>query len=419
MSRNRWSIAWLLGLGVMISYTDRVNISVAQDALAHSFGVTQVGFGYLLGAYSWTYAILQLPSGVLLDRLGLRRVGGIGSFIWGLASLLSACSVGVTSMFCSRLLLGVGEAPLFPMNAKAISVWFPEKERGLPTAMFDAAAKFSPALSIPVVGLIVAHLGWRVGFGLTGVLSLVYCAIFLSVYTPGPSLPVSSLSGIGTVLKQREFSIREMLGRRKVLGVAIGSATYNYSFYLLLTWLPSYVAQELRLGRDRSVFAASIPWFFAGAVDLIVGGWLVDVLIRRGASADRVRRSILLGGMTLGLCIAAPAFTTRPVAALVFLSLGLAGLAASAPILWSLPGILVPPSSTGRLGSIVNLGGQISALAAPVVTGYLSGRANSFGSAFAVAGVLLLIGIASYAFLLGRIEPIEMSRVVLSPAREM
>src|SRR5205807_6202743 len=94
---------------------------------------------------------------------------------------------------------------------------------------------------------------------------------------------------------------------------------------------------------------------------------------------------------------------------LLFLSVGLAGLAASAPVLWSIPGILAPPGSTGRLASIVNLGGQISALSAPVITGYLSGRTGSFGSAFAVAGVLLLVGLGSYAFLLGRIEPIQVS----------
>ena len=408
-SRDRWSIAWLLGLGVMISYTDRVNISLAGEALARGFGLSQVGFGYMLGAYSWTYAALQLPSGVLLDRFGLRRVGGIGSFLWGIATLLSAVSIGATSMFCSRLLLGIGEAPLFPMNAKAISMWFPEDERGLPTALFDAAAKFSPALSIPLIGLLMARFGWRTAFAVTGVLSLLYCALFLTVFTAHPAQSSSAaISDTRQLAKQREFSVGSLLAHRKVVGVAIGSATYNYSFYLLLTWLPSYVAQELRLGTSRSVLAASVPWFFAGVVDLLVGGWLVDALIRRGANPAKLRRVVLLGGMTLGLCVAAPAFTARPAVALAFLSLGLAGLAASAPVLWSLPGILVPPTSTGRLGSIVNLGGQVSALAAPVVTGYLSGRTNSFGSAFGVAGVLLLFGIGSYALLLGRIEPIKL-----------
>ena len=412
--RNRWSIAWLLALGVMISYTDRVNISLAQEGLAHSFGVTQVGFGYLLGAYSWTYAVLQLPSGVLLDRFGLRRVGGMGAFLWGVASLFSAFCVGTASMFGSRLLLGVGEAPLFPMNAKAIGIWFPEQKRGLPTAMFDAAAKFSPAISIPLVGFLMARFGWRSGFGATGLLSLLYCAVFLLVYTgpPAPSsaqLPAAREQTGKRARNPTEFSLAALLRQRKVLGVAIGSAAYNYTFYLLLTWLPSYVAQELRLGKSRSVLGASIPWLFAGTVDLLVGGWLVDSLIRRGADAKRVRRSVLLGGMTLGLCIAAPAFTARPVLALLFLSIGLAGVSASAPVLWSLPGILVPPSSTGRLGSIVNFGGQLSALSAPIATGYLSGRTHSFGSAFAVAGVLLFIGIGSYAFLLGPIEPIEAS----------
>ena len=166
--RSRWRIAWLLALGMMVSYLDRVNISVGQQALHRDFGLTTVAFGYLLGAYSWTYAILQLPSGVLLDRFGLRRVGMVSSFIWSAATFATAAAQGTVGLFSSRLLLGVGESPIFPLSAAAVARWFPEKERGLPTAMFDAAAKFSPAIGIPFVGLLLIHFGWRFSFAFTG-----------------------------------------------------------------------------------------------------------------------------------------------------------------------------------------------------------------------------------------------------------
>ena len=110
-------IASLLGFGVFVNYLDRVNISVSQQALHEAFGITTVTFGYLLSAYSWTYAALQLPSGVLLDRFGVRKVGIVSTFLWSVASFCAAAATGLGSFFVARLLLGVGEAPTFPGNA--------------------------------------------------------------------------------------------------------------------------------------------------------------------------------------------------------------------------------------------------------------------------------------------------------------
>jgi ACS family D-galactonate transporter-like MFS transporter len=109
----------LLGLGVWVNYLDRVNISVSQEALHNTFGITTVTFGYMLSAYSWSYALMQLPSGVLLDRFGVRRIGCLSTLLWSIASFAAAVSTGVATFFGARLLLGVGEAPTFPANSKA------------------------------------------------------------------------------------------------------------------------------------------------------------------------------------------------------------------------------------------------------------------------------------------------------------
>src|SRR5438477_9845122 len=134
--RRRWRIAWLLGFGVLVNYFDRVNLSVSQGALHDTFGISTVTFGYLLSAYSWTYALLQLPSGVLLDRFGVRRVGRVSTILWSVASFGAALSTGIGGFIAARFLLGVGEAPTFPANAKAVGYWFPEAERSLATAIF-------------------------------------------------------------------------------------------------------------------------------------------------------------------------------------------------------------------------------------------------------------------------------------------
>src|ERR1700691_6629079 len=112
--RRRWTIAALLGLGVLVNYFDRVNLSVSHDALFAAFGISDFTFGLLLGAYNWTYALCQLPSGVLLDRFGVRRVGCVSTFLWSVASFGAAVTPGLGGFFAARFLLGVGEAPSFP-----------------------------------------------------------------------------------------------------------------------------------------------------------------------------------------------------------------------------------------------------------------------------------------------------------------
>src|SRR5260370_17561581 len=131
--RRRWAISLLLGFGVLVHYFDRVTLSVSSDPLRASFGISAVMFGYLSSAYNWTYAVLQLPSGLLLDRFGVRRVGILSTIIWSIASFGAAISTGIGSLFGARFLLGVGEAPTFPGNPKPFASSFPPAQRSLPT----------------------------------------------------------------------------------------------------------------------------------------------------------------------------------------------------------------------------------------------------------------------------------------------
>ena len=405
---KRWGIAVLLGVGVLVNYFDRVNLSIAHGALQSTFGITDVAFGYLLSAYSWTYAAMQLPSGALLDRWGVRRVMLAAIVLWALASGMAAVVPTLVLLFAARLLLGIGEAPTFPANAKAIGLWFPEHERGMPTATFDAAAKLSIGVGTPILGLILLRYGLRANFATTAVLSLAYAGVFALVYRdPGPK------EGAGPELavesSVRKAGLGDLLRQRKVWGVALGSGAYNYCFYLLLTWLPVYLEIGVKMSARRAVLLSGVPWVVAAVADFVIGGFLVDALIRRGHNADTVRRTVLVGGTALGLFVFAPAFVHTPSVIVVCLSLAMSGLAAAAPVVWSIPALLAPPGGTGRVGGIMNLANQIAAITAPIATGYISARTHSFGAAFAVAGVILLFGIGSYVLLLGRIERVDLA----------
>jgi MFS transporter, ACS family, D-galactonate transporter len=413
---RRWLIAFLLAFGVLVNYFDRVNLSVAKEALEKDFGIDNIVFGYLLSAYNWTYATLQLPVGVLLDRFGVQAIGRISAILWSLACFGGAFSPGITTFFGSRLVLGVGEAPTFPANAKAVGMWFPRQERSLATAIFDSAAKFSTAIGTPLIGILLIHYGWRFSFGMTGVASFLYFLAFYFLYrNPSDDRKLSETER--EYLKKNDAlsdkksksggsSLLYLLKRRKVLGLAIGFAAYNYCFYLLLTWLPSYFTGALHLDLRASVLYTSIPWLFATAMDLAVGGWLVDELIRRGFNDNRVRQTILIGGMVMGLGLLGTIFTRTPTTAVWWISLSIGGLAASAPVAWSAPTLLAPHDSVAKVGSIMNFANQIAAIAAPIVTGYLIGSRNDYSRAFIAAAVAILVGIAGYAFLLGKIERI-------------
>ena len=141
--RRRWRIAFLLALGVLVNFFDRINLSVSRDALHDSFGLSLVAFGYLSSAFSWTYALMQMPCGVLLDRWGVRRVSRASALLWSASSFAAALAPGLSWFAGARLLLGVSESPTFPANAKALGYWFTRDERGLATAITDAAAFLS------------------------------------------------------------------------------------------------------------------------------------------------------------------------------------------------------------------------------------------------------------------------------------
>lgn len=416
-------MAAVLGFGVLVNYFDRVNLSVAKQALTKEFGLSNVTFGYLLSAYNWTYAALQLPTGVLLDRFGVQTIGRISALIWSIACIGGALAPGGKSFFASRLLLGVGEAPTFPANSKASGNWFPRQERSLATAIFDSAAKFSTAIGTPLIGLLIIHFGWRLSFGATGVASFLFFLTFYFIYRDpqddkklspkerdyiraGGALGAGNHSTEkGRQSPARVASLTYLLGNKKIIGLAVGFAAYNYCFYLLLTWLPSYFTGALHSSLQSSILYSSVPWLVATGTDLLVGGWLVDFLVRR-MKDSAVRRSILIGGMVLGLGIIGTIFTHNPKTAMWWITLSIAGLAVSAPVSWSLPSLIAPNGGVGKVGSIMNFASQLAALSAPIATGYLIGSANDYARAFEVAAGVLIVGIAAYAFLLGAIEPV-------------
>lgn len=415
--RRRWGIAILLAVGVIVNYFDRVILTVAAPAIQRDFNVDSLTIGVLLGAFGWTYGSLQIPVGMLLDRYGVRRVMTVSIVLWAAASFITSAAIGFATLFVARLLLGIAEAPAFPANAKAVGYWFPRGERSFATALFDAAAKFSNVIAIPAVALLVVQFGWRGAFIATGFLSLLYFFVFRRLYrdpSDDPQLTAEERDYIvaggatpeGVAPTGGMSLLGYLLSRRKVWGLSLGFACYGYAFAFFIFWLPGYLVQEMKMDLLSSAGFTVIPWLFATASDLLVGGWLIDHLVSRGWNETRVRKSIIVAGMVTGLSVIGAGLTHSLVWAVTWITISLSGLAAAAPASWSLPSLIAPRGGAGTIGGIMNFMNSIAGIIAPAATGLIVATTHSFSGAFLLAGAVLAAGIFFFTVVMGSVTPV-------------
>lgn len=416
--RVRWAIALMLGVGVLINYFDRVNISVAAPELRHDFGLSPAELGILFSSFAWSYGLMQIPMGLVMDRIGVRWLMRLTTVLWSIATFMTAAVSGLGLIMLSRILLGISEAPALVASQKATGYWFPRHERGLCTSMFDGAAKFSNVVGVPLMSLLVVGWGWRSAFVVCGAVSVLFAVAFWWFYRNprdmhrAGKLSDAELSYITeggaqdeTVVPPNQVSnLGYLLRRRKVWGLSLGFACYGYAFFMLLTWLPSYLVDQLHMTMLKGGLYTAVPWLVATAADVLVGGLLVDRLIARGHDPNRVRKAVLIGGMVMGLCVLFAATTDSPVGAVTWISLGLGGLSASAPVGSSCVALIAPEGSVGGVGGILNFTNQVFSSAAPIVTGFLVAATGSFAPGFVAAGIMIAIGIVCYLVLLGNIE---------------
>ena len=390
---------------------------MATTPLIKEFHFTNTEIGLLLSSYLWSYTILQIPVGASLDRIGIKWMMRVGTILWSIASFMTAIVSGLGLILLSRVLLGIGEAPGKAGASKATGYWFPVRERGRATTAFDAAAKLSSALGLPIVALAVSTWGWRAGFWMTGILSLVYAAVFWLLYRdPSESKLVSQAEREHIVEggSQQEHAVPTnalanlgfLLRQRKIWGLTLAFTAYNSAFNLFLVWLPGYLQTQLHASVLKSGLYLVIPWLVAAVVDVLVVGVLVDRFISRGYDPTKTRKVLFTVGMLLGATAIGAAFTTNVNVAVTWLTLSLAGLAFAAPVVWSIPSLITPKGSVGTVGGIMNFLGNLAGIVAPIVAGIVADTVG-FGTNFLIPAAILLAGIACFLLLPGHIEQIE------------
>ncbi len=398
----RWAMAAVIGIGILISGFDQIAIAVNGGVLQREFGLDDAGLGYLLSAFGWAYAIAQLPLTWIIDQAGVTRTGRVWTIAWAVVALLTTLASSFQLLLGANVLLGIARSPAFGAAAKSTGYWFPVNERSTGSAMFDAGHRLGMGIGIPLLAWIANGYGWRNSFLACGVVGIVYAIVYFAFYRdPSASkITFAEKQYLAQGGAQDEGPADEdvnVFGLRKVWGLTIGYFAYAFAFFLYVTWLPSYVARAFHVGIFQTAIAAGIPWIIAGLAGLLIGGKLVD--------ATGMRMPILIIGMLLGLATFGVASAHDQNVSLICVTVAIFGLGMSGPVAWSLPSLIAPRGRVGAVASMMNFAGALGAIVAPISAGYLLEHTPDFEYVFFTAGIVMVIGILSYVFLLGRVEP--------------
>jgi MFS family permease len=400
LTEGQWCILALLTLSVNINFLDRGSISVAAPRLAIDLALSPSKLGILLSVFLWTYIPAQLLAGWLVDRYDVKWVFAGGFLIWSIATLACGWIHSLGILMALRMVLGVGEATSYPSYNKIIGSTFPEHQRGFANSVLDTGSKIGPGLGTLVGAMLIAHFGWRVLFYVLGVASLLWLGPWLAW---GPHVKTPQIAST-----QRVKTL-QILTKRQAWGTFLGHFCLNYAFYLLLAWLPTYLVMERHYSMKMMAIWGSVPYFGCAATSLL-GGWLSDRWITRGASPTKVRLGFMGGGMLAAGITLPLAVLPNETAAMTFLVVSMLATGFFCSNIWAITQTLAGPVAVGRWAGIEGFLCNLSGILAPIATGVIVAKTGSFVLAFLSTSVFLIAGAGFYTFLVRKVEPVSWER---------
>jgi len=426
-SHARILIAVMLFITVVINYMDRANLSIAMPAIADEMDLTKAQQGLLLSAFGWTYAALQIPGGWLVDRVRPRVLYPVCLALWSLATLFMGVIGGFVALIALRLLVGVFEAPAYPINNRVATT------RGSPSVNAPRSSAYTSgqfiglALLTPVLSWLQATMSWHWVFIVTGAIGIGWAALwYLKYREPRESNAneaelelIESGGALVDVVEDQpqrvavtRADVATVLGRRKLWGIYLGQFCLTSTLWFFLTWFPTYLVEYRGMDYIKTGFLASLP-FIAALVGVLFSGVLSDFLLRRGVSLGAARKGPIIAGLLLTTAMLGANYTDSTAMVVLFLSIAFFGNGL-ASITWSLVSALAPKRLLGLTGGMFNFIGNLSSIATPIIIGLLV-TDESFAPGFVYMTVVTLIGIASYVLLVGRVERVR-EKAVTQPA---
>ena len=413
------ALAMLVVAGA-VNYIDRATLAVANPLIRQDLGLSIADMGYLLSAFLWSYAFAQLPTGAMVDRLGPRILLTLGLSLWSLAQLLGGLVRGFGEFFGARVLLGIGEAPQFPTGARVVRDWFNQRDRGLATGVFNCASSLGTAIAVPLLTFLMLAFGWRVMFAVMGVAGLVVAVVWYFVYRDPTEVELTAEEnayrtqgdppGQRTKVTFREWKL--LFRFRTTWGMILGYFGCIYLTWIYTAWLPGYLEIERHMSVKFTGWAAAVP-FAWGVVGGIVGGYIADILVRRGVAPLKSRRypaAIALLGTAA--CTVAAAYVSSNALAIAFISAALFLVYVTSTCAWALSSVAVPTNCTASIGAMQNFGGYLGGALAPTVTGLIVQSTGSFVPALVVGALIGVASAASYLLIVDRpITALDMDRL--------
>jgi len=408
----------LVFINVVINYLDRSNLSVAATSLSEELELSTVQLGLIFSAFGWTYAALQIPGGLIADRIAPRILYAFCLVTWSLATVAQGLVKGFAGLFAFRLATGAFEAPSYPINNRIVTSWFPDHERASAIALYVSGQFIGLAFLTPALVALQHYTGWRGLFIVTGLVGLVWGWIWYLFYrdplehTRVNKAELDYIEKGGGVLRGKRHDgdkksawraddWKQVFSNRTLWGIYIGQFCVNATLWFFLTWFPTYLVKFRGLSFLKTGFLASIP-FLSACAGLLLSGFLSDYLIRKGKSISMARKPPIIFGLLLSGCIVGANYTDDTALVIFFMSLAFFG-AGMALISWVFVSILSPKHLIGLTGGVFNFMGNLASIVVPIVIGYLASGGN-FKPALVFIGALGVAGACSYIFLVGKIE---------------
>jgi MFS transporter, ACS family, D-galactonate transporter len=399
---RRWLVVILLFFAVLVNYIDRGNLSIAAVPLMRDFDIAPARMGTLLSSFFWTYAVLQLPAGYLVDRFGLKWVYTGAFLLWSAASAGVGFANSYAQILLLRLVLGIGEAAAQPASIAFIRRNFSPDQQGLPTAIYLSGMSFGPALGAMLGAALVATVGWRLLFIVTGLGACVWIVPWL-LMLPRDAVPRASC-GVSAKIPPWKLLLRQPT----LWGITVGAFFYSYFWYYCLTWLPSYLMLARGFSFLKMGTFTAAPMMLMALVSM-TSARVGDRLIRRFGRPIFIRKMFVVCGFLLGTSILLLISLKSTVAVLAALTVSLVGVGFAAANYWALTQAASPAAMIGRVVGCQNTVANVAGICAPMLTGFLVERTKNFDVSIAFAGCSLFIAAGAFLFLV-REEDVDVLR---------
>ena len=428
-TRVRWfPILAMIAFGTMLNYLDRTVLGIAAPSLTKDLDLSAAQMGIAFSAFSWSYALLQIPGGIALDRFGTRATYFVALFFWSAFTAAMGAVRSLTGLVLTRIGVGTFEAPCFPANSRILASWFPQQERARANAIYSVGQYAGIGfLSVPLFW-ITQRFGWRGLFLIVGAIGVLFAFLWRAVYRdPSRSRLVNDeelryieAGGGGEYTGQpvrfEWRQVRALLRHRQVVGASIGQFGGNSTQVFFLTWFPTYLVTARGMTFLQAGASAALPYIAASA-GVLFGGFLSDFLLKRSGSANLARKLPIVSGMLLASTIVAANYVPVSANAIVIAILCVAFFGQGMTNLgWTVIADIAPKPLIGLTGGIFNLSANLAGIVTPIVIGVFFGMTGSFVAPLVYIAVVALVGAFSYSIILGDIHRLDVATANAQPS---